>query len=140
MERQTDRGAYEATASRFIVSDCSDLHCFRVLVPWTLGAIPGPSLAKWKAYAVVANLFAGVAVFALSVAWGLSMRASMMASLLSALGFGSLYTLFDPFTSDPLMYAIGPFLVWLLLKDRVAAAGIVAASGCWRRNSRRRRC
>ena len=129
MDRQTDRGAYEATASRFIVSDCSDLHCFRVLVPWTLGVIPGPSLTKWKAYAVVANLLAGIAVFALSRAWGLSMRASLTASLLSAMGFGSLYTLFDPFTSDPLMYAIGPFLVWLLLKDRVAAAGCVAAIG-----------
>jgi hypothetical protein len=128
-ERQTDRGAYEATASQFIVRDCSDLHCFRVLVPWTLGAIPGPSLPKWKAYAVVANLFAAVAVFALSIAWGMSQRASMMASLLSALGFGSLYTLFDPFTSDPLMYAIGPLLVWLLLKDRIAAAGLVAAIG-----------
>jgi hypothetical protein len=127
--RATDRGAYEATARRFIVRDCSDLHCFRVLVPWVLGALPGPSLLKWKAYAVAANWLAALGVYALSIAWGLSARAALMAAVMSALGFGSLYTLFDPFTSDPLMYAIGPFLAWLVLHDRLAIAGAVAAIG-----------
>jgi hypothetical protein len=129
IDRATDRGAYEATASRVIVNDCSDLHCFRVLVPWVLGALPGPSLPKWKAYAVAANAFAGTAVFALAMAWGLSRRAALMAALLSAFGFGSLYTLFDPFTADPLMYALGPSIVWLLLHDRAAIAGAAAAAG-----------
>jgi hypothetical protein len=125
----TDRGAYEATATRFIVPDCSDLHCFRVLVPWVLGVLPGSSLVKWKAYAVAANWLAAVGVYALSTAWGLSARAAAMATVMSAFGFGSLYTLFDPYTSDPLMYAIGPFLMWLLLHDRLASAGTVAAVG-----------
>ena len=123
----SDRGTYEATASRFIVKDCADLHCFRVLVPWVLGAVPGPSVLKWKAYAVIANLVASIAVYALSLAWGLSMRAAVLAAVMSAFGFGSLYTLFDPFTSDPLMYAIGPVLIYLLLHDRVAVAGLAAA-------------
>jgi hypothetical protein len=125
----SDRGAYEATASRFIVPDCSDLHCFRVLVPWLIGSIPGPSLVKWKAYATLANLMAAMAVYALTLAWGLSARAALMAAALSGLGFGSLYTLYDPFTADPLMYALGPFLMWLLLRDRVAMAGTIAAVG-----------
>ena len=125
----TDRGAYEATASRFIVNDCSDLHCFRVLVPWVLGPLPGSSIVKWKAYAVIANTLAAAAVYALSITWGLSAAAAVMAAVISAFGFGSLYTLFDPFTSDPLMYALGPFLVWLLLRDRVAIAGVFAAIG-----------
>jgi len=44
--RPTDRGVYEATARFGIVRDCSEIHCFRLLVPWTLGSLPGPSLLK----------------------------------------------------------------------------------------------
>jgi len=119
----TDRGTYEATASRFIVRDCADLHCFRVLVPWTLGVLPGASLAKWKAYAAIANWMAAVGVYVLALGWGLSLRGAVMAAVISAFGFGSLYTLFDPFTSDPLMYGIGPLLTWLVLQERIALAG-----------------
>lgn len=127
--RETDRGIYEATAQHFVVPDCSDLHCFRVLVAWTLGAVSRPSTVKWKAYAVVANAAAAAGVLALCVAWGLSSRAAWLAAVMSAIGFGSLYTMFDPFTSDPLMYAIGPALVWLLLHDGIAVAGGLAAVG-----------
>jgi hypothetical protein len=127
LDRPTDRDAYEATASRFIVRDCADVHCFRVLVPWLLGPLPGASIVKWKAFAATANLFGAIAVYALSLSWGLSARGAAMAAAMSALGFGSLYTLFDPFTADPLMYAVGPFLAWLLLRDRLAIAGAIAA-------------
>ena len=68
------------------------------------------------------------AVMALSLAWGLSLRAAVMAAAISAFGFGSLYTLHDPFTSDPLMYALAPFVVFLLLHERVASR-----RGRWRR-------
>ena len=128
-DRVTDRDVYEATSSRTIVPDCTDLHCFRVLVAWTLGALPGESVLKWKAYAVVSNTAAAAAVLTLSLAWGLSSRAAIMAATLSALGFGSLYTLYDPFTSDPLMYALGPAVTLLLLQERVALAGAVAVVG-----------
>ena len=128
-DRVTDRAVYEATAALGIVADCSDLHCFRVLVAWTLGAMPGPSLAKWKVYAVVANAGAAVAVWGLAIAWGLSRRAAVMAMVASGLGFGSLYTLHDVYTSDPLMYALAPLVLLLLTFDRVAAAGAVAAVG-----------
>ena len=51
--RGTDRPVYEATAQQFLVPDCADLHCFRVLLAWVLGAVPGPSVPKWKTYAVL---------------------------------------------------------------------------------------
>jgi len=128
-DRLTDRPIYETTANQTIVPDCTDLHCFRVLVAWTLGAIPGPSLIKWKTYAVLANASAAMAVLALGRTWGLSSRAALMAALLSAFGFGSLYTLHDVFTSDPLMFALGPIVVWLLWHERVAVAAAVASIG-----------
>ena len=46
--RVTDRAVYEATAARMIVVDCSDLQCFRVLVPWVLGRLPGPSIWRFS--------------------------------------------------------------------------------------------
>jgi hypothetical protein len=128
-DRITDRDVYEATASRTIVPDCTDIHCFRVLVAWTLGALPGDSVVKWKTYAVLANTAAAAAVLILSLAWGLSLRAAVMAAVVSAFGFGALYTLHDPFTSDPLMYALAPLVVLLLLHERVAIAAAVGVVG-----------
>jgi hypothetical protein len=128
-QRVTDRDVYEATAANGVVLDCSDIHCFRVLVPWLLAPLPGASIVKWKAYAVVSNAAAGVAVFVLCLTFGLSRRAAWFASIVSAFGFGSLYTLHDVYSSDPLMYFLGPFLTNELLAGRVALAGGVGAAG-----------
>src|SRR5262249_15426160 len=116
----TDQRLYEATAAQVIVPDCSDLQWFRVLVPWVLGRLPGPSPLRWKAYAALANAAAAASVFALAMIFGLSRRGAAIAAALSASGFGSFYTLHDPFTSDPLMYAIGPFMTDALLTGRLA--------------------
>src|SRR5262249_13622680 len=128
-DRVTDRDVYEATAARIIVPDCGDLQCFRTLVPWVLGRIGGPSTLRWKAYAVLCNAAGGVAGLTCSLAFGLSRRAAAMASIASAFGFGSLYTLHDPYTSDPLMYLVGPFITHEALAGRAAigaAAGAVS--------------
>ncbi len=127
--RVTDRAIYESTAEQSVVPDCADLHCFRVLIPWVMGGVPGPSSLKWKTYAVVANATAAIAVLALAMAWAVPVRAALMAATLSAFGFGALYTLHDVFTSDPLMFAIGPLLVLLLLRERFAIAAAVASVG-----------
>ena len=128
-ERVTDRDVYEATAQSGLVPDCTDLHCFRVLVPWALGRLPGESLVKWKTYAVIANATAAIAVWFLASALRLSPRAAVWAALLSLFGFGSLYTLHDVFTADPLMYALGPLLTYHLLRDRIALAAALASVG-----------
>jgi hypothetical protein len=125
-DRVTDRDVYEAAAANIVVPDCGDLQCFRVLVPWVLGRLGGPSTITWKAYAVVCNAATGVAVFACCLAFNLSRRAAAMASVASAFGFGSLYTLHDPYTSDPLMYLLGPVITNEALAGRL---GIAAAAG-----------
>jgi hypothetical protein len=127
--RVTDRGTYEASAALVIVPDCSDLQCFRVLVPWVLGRLPGGSILRWKAYAVVANTAAALGVVALCLAFGCSARAAVMAAALSGLGFGSLYTLHDVFTADPLMFAIGPFMTCALVSGRFAVAAVAGVVG-----------
>jgi hypothetical protein len=127
--RITDRGTYERTASDVVVPDCNDLHCFRALVAWTLGEVPGPSTVKWRAYAVVCNAVAAIFVLKLCLTLGLSARAAWTASILSALGFGALYTLFDAYTSDPLMYVLGPLMTDELLRGRRAVAGAIGTIG-----------
>lgn len=126
-DRVTDRDVYEATAEHGIVRDCTDLHCFRVLVPWVLGALPGPSIVKWKTYAVLSNAAAAVAVWHLGSVFGMSVRARWLAAAFSLFGFGSLYTLHDVYTADALMYFLGPFVMYLLLRERVAIAGAIAS-------------
>lgn len=126
-QRVTDRDVYEATAAHGVVLDCSDLHCFRVLVPWLLGPLPGVSILKWKVYAVLSNAAAGLAVFALTLTLGLSRRAAWFASTGSAFGFGSLYTLHDVYSSDPLMYFVGPYLTNELIVGRLALTAAVGA-------------
>ncbi|MBY0493456.1 MAG: hypothetical protein K2Y23_04525 [Cyanobacteria bacterium] len=128
-DRVTDRAVYERTGNELVVVDCADLHCFRVLVPWLIGPLPGSPDAKWKTYAVLSNATAAIAVLALALAWALPMRAAVMAAALSAFGFGALYTLHDTFTSDPLMFALGPILVLLLVRDRFAVAALVSSIG-----------
>jgi hypothetical protein len=128
-DRVTDRDIYEATAAKRIVVDCNDLHCFRALVAWTLGALPGPSTFKWRSYAVICNAAAAVMVLQLCLTLGLGERTAWMAALISALGFGSLYTLHDAFTSDPLMYLLGPLMTNELLRGRLAVAGALGAVG-----------
>lgn len=126
---QTDRGTYEAIGRQHVVPDCSGLHCFRVLVAWGIEALPGPSLFKWKVYAVLANAAAAIALAQLCLVLGLTVRAATLASWIAAVGFGSLFTLFDPHTSDPLMYFLGPFLLTLLLENRIGSAGVASGIG-----------
>ena len=128
-DRVTDRDVYEASARDHIVEDCTDLHCFRLLVPWTLGMFPGSSDLRWKSYAVVCNAAAAVFLAQLCVTLGLTRRTAWFAAVMTAFGFGSLYTLHDPFTADPLMFALGPLLTDLLLRDQIGLAGVVGSIG-----------
>lgn len=127
-ERLPDSYYYERIAARTIIPGCAEIHCFRPLVPWILGLFPA-SVTKWKVYAAVSNTAAAMAVFDLSLVLGLSVRAAAIASLLSAFGFGSLYTLFEPFTSDPLMFWFSPLTTRWLLESRTTLAGALACVG-----------
>src|SRR5262245_45908345 len=127
--RLPDTFFYTRAAEHMINPGCAELHCFRVLVPWVLGALPGPSIVRWKGYAVVVNAAAALAVFDLCLLLGLSRRASVIAAVLTAFGFGSLYTLFEPYTSDPIMFFLAPLVTRLALDDRALGAGVAAGIG-----------
>lgn len=125
----TDRGFYQYMGRELVVRDCADIHCFRPLVAGVLEHLPGPSLLKWKAYAVLANAIAALALGRFCLLLGLSASASTAAIWLCALGTGSLYSLFDSYTSDPLMYMLGPLTAIELWQGRTGRAGWMAAVG-----------
>src|SRR6476660_8512974 len=84
----SDQVIYESIGRQTIVTDCADIHCFRILPAPLVGRLPGPSLVKWRAYAVVTNAAAAVALGALCLVLGLSPRASGFATWIAALGRG----------------------------------------------------
>ena len=125
----TDEPVYEATARDGVVLECSDLQCFRVLVPWILGRFPGDPIVRWKAFAVVSTAGAALALGWLCAVWGMTARAAQFAIWLVALGFGPLLTLFNPYTADPLMYFLGPLMTAELFRGRRGRAMLVGTIG-----------
>jgi hypothetical protein len=125
----TDEPVYEATAQQFVVADCSDLQCFRVLVPWVVGRLPGSPSLRWKTYAVLTIAGAALAIGRFCIALGLTPRAAQLATWLLALGFGPLLTLYNPFTADSLMYLIGPLAATELYRERRGRAAVLTTVG-----------
>src|SRR5437867_3035386 len=96
----SDREIYQQVGRQVLIRDCADLHCFRPLIAAVLEHLPGPFAIKWKTYAVVANTAAALAVGRFCLVLGMSPSAAAAGTWLSALGTGSLYSLFDSSTSD----------------------------------------
>jgi hypothetical protein len=125
----TDEDVYESTARQFTLVDCSDLQCFRVLVPWIVGRLPGPQVFRWKLFAVVSTAGAAVALGRFCLVVGITPRAAQLAIWLVALGFGPLLTLFNPYTADPLMYLAGPLVATELFLGHRGRAVLLATAG-----------
>ena len=131
----TDKDVYEQMSRQWIIQDCDDLQCFRVLVPMTLGLLPGAGYLKWRAYAVICEALAAVLMGRWAQMLGAGPRTVLQVIWLTAFGAGSLYTLFDPFTSDPLMHLAGPLLMILLFQERIMTAAVVAVIGVFAKES-----
>jgi hypothetical protein len=125
----TDQGAYERMTREWFIPGCGDYHCFRVLVPWMIRVLPGPDWLTWKAYAVICEALAATAMARWVVALGFTPKAGRMVMWATALGAGSLYAIFDPYSSDALMHLLGPGLSLLILRSRIGLAGAIAAAG-----------
>jgi hypothetical protein len=47
-ERLPDNRFYIQASERMINPGCAEIHCFRVLVPWTIGAIPATGCSSGR--------------------------------------------------------------------------------------------
>lgn len=127
--RNTDSDLYQHLGRQVLIRDCNSIHCARVLVAVVLEHLPGPTGLKWKAYAAVANSVAALAVARFCLLLGVTAPAAIAASWICALGFGSLYTLYDTYTSDPLMYMLGPLIAVAVWQGRIGRAGLLGGVG-----------
>jgi hypothetical protein len=125
----TERDIFRQIGRDFFIPDCSSLHCTRVLASWILEQLPGPSLLKWKIYAVVCGTIAAVGTARLARHVGLSERVGSWSAWLVAFGSGVQITLFDPYGPDPFIYAITPWMLLWVIQDRIALAASIAAVG-----------
>ena len=125
----TDQGMMEKVGQGVVVAGCADLNCFRMLVPAVLESLPGPSLPRWRVYAVVANAAAAVATGRLAFALGLAPNAVTLTIWLAALGAGSFSTVYHPYNADPLVLCLAPIITLILLRGRTMAAGMLATAG-----------
>jgi hypothetical protein len=125
----TDQGMMERVGQGVIVPGCADLNCFRILVPATVETFPGPSLPRWRVYAVLANTAAAIAAGRLALAFGLTPAASMLTMWLSAVGAGSFSTIYHPYNADPLVLFFAPVITLLLLQRRTWTAGVLSTVG-----------
>jgi hypothetical protein len=125
-----DHDIYQQIGRHVFVLDCADIHCFRVLLAPVVEHLPGPSsLANWRAYAVLVNAAAALAIGRLCLILGMSPRAAGLATWIAAFGSGALQSVFDPYTSDPFMYFLAPVIIADLVRDRIARAGWIASIG-----------
>ena len=125
----TDRDVYERIGRAGVALDCDDVHCFRPLVAVLLEHLPGPSLLRWRIYAVVTSAAAAIALGRLTVLLGFSARVAGFAMWIAAFGSGPLQSVFDPYTSDPLMYLLGPLMVADLFQNRGLRATALGSIG-----------
>jgi hypothetical protein len=125
----TDQVMVEHVGQGVINPGCADLNCFRILVPAAVESLPGPSLPRWRAYAVVMNAAAAVATGWLALELGFAAAAITLTVWLSALGAGSFATVYHPYNADSFVLFLAPVITVLLLRQRMSAAGIVSAIG-----------
>jgi len=125
----TDQLMMERVGQGRIVANCADLNCFRILVPAVVEAFPGPSLTRWRTYAVIANTAAAVAAGGLAHGLGLVPAAVTLTIWLSALGAGSLATIYHPYNADPFVLFLAPVITLLLMSGRTLRAGALAMVG-----------
>ena len=125
----TDMDLYDRIGREWFIRRCDELHCSRVLMPWLLGLLPGASVIKWKIASVLLEAGAALAMERWVLRLGAPARAASQVMWLTALGSGSLYTLYDPHTADALMHLLGPSLMLLLFNAQLAAAIVIAVVG-----------
>ena len=125
----TDQVMVEHVGQGVINPGCADLNCFRILVPAAVESFPGPSLLRWRTYAVLMNAAAAVATSWLALELGLSAAAITLTVWLAALGAGSFSTVYHPYNADSFVLFLAPVITVLLLRHRMVAAGSIATAG-----------
>lgn len=125
----TDEYNMQRIGQQLLIAGCDDLNCFRLLVPAIVESFPGPVLERWRWYAVLGNAAGAVVAGELALAFGLTRYAALLTMWISAVGSGSMSTVYHPYTADSMMFFLCPLITLLLVRGRLAWAGGLATLG-----------
>jgi hypothetical protein len=118
----TDRPGYEYSAQHGLASNCTvGPYCYRVLIPAVLARLPVEREAGWRAVQVIGNTAAGLLIGI--VCWQITgaIISPFLAAVLSQLSFGFAHTAWDPYSPDPILFAVGGLVTLLWLKNKPLA-------------------
>lgn len=119
----TDRQEYEYVGAHGLDASCPwSVYCYRILVPVMLAQLPVDAELRWRWLQVAANTTAGsiVAITTAGVANGVA--AALLATIVVQTSFGFAFTAYDPYTADPVVFAILATLAWCWVAQRWLAA------------------
>lgn len=125
----TDEHNMQRIGQQLLIAGCDDLNCFRPLVPALVESFPGPVLERWRWYAVLGNAAGAVVAGELALAFGLTRSAALLTMWISAMGSGSMSTVYHPYTADSMMFVLCPLITLMLVRGRLAWAGALATLG-----------
>jgi hypothetical protein len=125
----SDQQIVEYVGQGVINPGCNDIHCWRILPAAIVERFPGPSLPRWRIYAALGNAAGAAVTGQLAMALGLSPHTAILAMWVSGMSAGSFTTVYNPYTSDPLIFFLAPLVMLLLVRERIGVATLVSAIG-----------
>lgn len=122
----TDRQEYEYVGQHRLEANCPwSVYCYRMLVPALLEQIPLEAETRWRWLQLAANTTAGSIVATTTAGLANGLPAAVIATILVQTSFGFAFTAYDPYTADPVVFAILAALAWCWLSNRwIAAMGL----------------
>jgi hypothetical protein len=124
--RLSDRAEYEYTGRHGFEANCpNSIYCYRVLVPMLLERVPVDPQLRWRAHQWLMHTGTGTVV-SIAVA---PIASPFIAATVLQLSYPFAFTAYDPFTADPMVFAIAALTLSLWLIDRPLAFAAIAALG-----------
>ncbi len=126
----SDRQEYDYVGVHGLDANCPwSVYCYRILVPVMLEQLPVDAELRWRWLQLAANTTAGsiVAITTAGLANGLA--AALLATIVVQTSFGFAFTAYDPYTADPVVFAILATLAWCWFAQRWLVAMAIGLIG-----------
>jgi len=124
--RLSDRAEYEYSGRHGFEANCpNSIYCYRVLVPMLLERVPVDPQLRWRAHQWLMHTGTGTIV---SIA-AAPIASPFIAATVLQLSYPFAFTAYDPFTADPMVFAIAALTLYLWVSDRSLAFAAIAALG-----------
>ncbi len=128
----SNRQLYEYNVLHPLDPACPSGHyCHRVLAPLLVRLLPVAWPAAWYLYSLIFNLATALLLCLLLVHLSGSANLGVLGGVSSALSYGAAYTLYDPWSPDPLVFFLCACILYVSIVRWYALAALAAALGAF---------